>query len=320
MSERENKDSSLFVLVLVAVAFAVKDYFIPVVTFILQGSSESSKYSYLSAMFQFLVYILVFFVYELRRNNLRYRSPENQMAKSKQVDVPLKDMVVAVGVSILSFIAFQLMKTMVLLILYAATQNSIWIPEITVVNARSLLLIFLVHVVCSAIAEETFYRGVLLRELSKGSPKFALLVVILLFAFAHSSIEQVIQSLFLGTVLCLVFARKGSLLLCTVIHIVYNTLGWVNTYLYAPGYGMISDVVYFGTSLDCYKNAVLLAMFSVVIIGGLLLLLPLIERQEGATSNNRFQNPKLVFLGATILLVIYARKCILTVWQQVVFG
>lgn len=320
MSERKKKDSSLFVLALVAVVFAVKDYLIPVVTFILQGDNESSIYGYLSAMFQFLVYILLFVVYELRKNRLRNQALQDPMPQEEQVGIRVVDMLVAVVIAILSFLAFQLMKNVVLLILYAVTKNSIWIPEVTLVSTRSLLLIFLVHVVCSAFAEETFYRGVVFNELSKGSPRLALLFVVLLFAFAHSGVEQVIQSLFLGAVLCLVFARKGSVLLCTTVHIIYNTLGWVNTYLYAPKYGIMSDSIYYATSLDCYKNAVLLAMFSVAIIGGLAYLLSLIRRKEKETSINRFQNPKLVLFLTIILLMIYARKCILTILQQAVLG
>lgn len=312
MIKQKNNKLIALALALIVLAFIIKDYVIPGMMYLVQGDSASSVYGYVSALLQFLVYLLcyrVFHHFELREEEKTADQAElsynNEVKGSKAVEC-----LVLFAIGVLSYIAFQLLKNVVLLFLFGATRSPIWIPEdITPVSPTALVLIFFVHVVCSAIAEEAFFRATVFHALSKHAPLGGLLYSSFLFSFAHSGIEPVVQSFFLGLVLGVLYKKRQSIAFCAFIHIIYNTLGLINTYVFTPIYGITSPYLPGITSLDCYKEAVGISIVAVIVLYGIFALF-------GAIKSNRTQEPteKASFLEklvAILLLLIYGGKCAL---------
>lgn len=306
------KKNRLVILVfsLTALAFLLKDYVIPGIIYIVQGDCASSLYDYVSALLQFLVFLFCYFVYrrfELRDTGKNDDCFELNCVHKEEKGAKAVECLVLVGIGILCYFAFQFLKNVALLLLFGATRNTIWIPEIVPVSKISLVLIFFVHVVCSAIAEEAFFRATVFSALSRHSLLGGLLYSSLLFAFAHNGIEQVVQAFFLGLVLGVIFERKRSIALCTFVHIIYNTLGLINTYIFTPRYGITSPSLLSMTSIDCYKEAVGISIVAVIAIYSIVVLF-------GALKGNKKEKqleglPIWEKLVAILLLLIYAGKC-----------
>ncbi len=76
--------------------------------------------------------------------------------------------------------------------------------------------------ILAPIAEELFFRGVVLRGFSKYSVRFGIIFSALIFGFMHGNIFQAVMATLLGLVLGYITSRTGSIVPAIICHIAIN--------------------------------------------------------------------------------------------------
>lgn len=97
----------------------------------------------------------------------------------------------------------------------------------------SLLINLVVFALVPAVCEEVFFRGILLRQLSKSaSPLIAIVVSAALFSFVHFQFYGFFVRFLLGVILAIYVIRGGNLLPAIFAHFVFNAGTVVMAWLY----------------------------------------------------------------------------------------
>lgn len=169
--------------------------------------------------------------------------------------------------------------------------SSIKIPLDTV---GQYIIFTIVLAVLPAIAEELFFRGIILNSLSGAKQVYAVLISALCFALYHGSVAQLVYQFIYGVALGFLFVTAKSIVPCMVAHFVNN-------------FAVIS-LNFFKVSVNLYHvltiiiGAVCLAIFSSVIF--LILRKRNIDKDTNGGEIKRFFFPYAIF--ATIICVALA--------------
>jgi hypothetical protein len=118
-----------------------------------------------------------------------------------------------------------------------------------VTAGESLAVVFVLLAVIAPLAEETLFRGIMLRGFLRNySPVKALLVSALVFAVSHMNLSQLAGAFVLGVYLAYLFRETRSLSLCMGAHLLNNAMPFLFLHLLGleiPGFTAVSRPVSF---------------------------------------------------------------------------
>ena len=313
-NNKTKKFTLLFMIYIIAIV--TKDYIFPRVSYLANDFDESAATHLRDALLQFNILFtsaLLFFAF-------KYKNEKNQVAIEKQERVvsfsgimnwnhcSRFNIILCVIMGIASYVSFQLFKNVYLIINYSITNNETLIPtQQTVVEVFPLVMFFLIYVLWAALSEEVFYRSMLFGEILKGNRLFAYLFSVVIFALAHNSVEQIIQATFLAIVLCIVFEKTESILPCIVIHIIYNTLGVINTYIYSPNYGISREDIFMLTQYDYWLEAIKLGIIGISVFGLIAMIMSKIKKStehQNEETGVKFDFKELILISIIFILGI----------------
>ena len=86
------------------------------------------------------------------------------------------------------------------------------------------ILLFIQTIIIAPLAEECFFRGLILRSLAKYHKAFAIIISALLFGMMHLNFAQGIPAFFAGIILAYASIKYNSLLLPILVHALNNAL------------------------------------------------------------------------------------------------
>ena len=95
--------------------------------------------------------------------------------------------------------------------------------------------------IIAPVTEELFFRGMLLRVLSKANQRFAIIATAIFFGLGHANLPQFVLAFLIGTFLGHITMKHGSIIPAVIVHIFINTMSEVVTYVS----DMESDIAYF---------------------------------------------------------------------------
>lgn len=90
-----------------------------------------------------------------------------------------------------------------------------------------MVIMVLYSCIIAPITEELFYRGMLLKSLSKVNQRFGIIVSSLFFGLAHGNIRQFMLAFLLGIFLSHITMKHNSILPSTIVHIFVNSLATI---------------------------------------------------------------------------------------------
>lgn len=152
------------------IVFLVKDVLVPGIFYILHFSSEEVINSYESAMVQYICLIGASLLY------LGIWSKEEKREEGQKILFTPRRLAWISLLAVTSFVSLQALKKAFLAISFLVTKDMGIIEYVRPCNTSTLVLLFIVYVIWSAIAEELLYRGVIYRELSDYSRLTASLI------------------------------------------------------------------------------------------------------------------------------------------------
>lgn len=118
-----------------------------------------------------------------------------------------------------------IMYSILLAVCFSITMNSL-----TATKASLTLFIFLNTGILGPILEEYLFRGIVYNKLKQFlSLKKSMIISILIFAFAHTTISQIILGLFLGIITVQAYEKTKSLKIPILIHIIVNSTALLST-------------------------------------------------------------------------------------------
>ncbi|MGN0665651.1 MAG: lysostaphin resistance A-like protein [Huintestinicola sp.] len=82
----------------------------------------------------------------------------------------------------------------------------------------------ILSVICAPVAEELFFRGVVLRRLSDVSRRFGIFMSAIIFGLIHGNIIQAMLGFIVGIILAYTVVETGSLAVSILLHMVINML------------------------------------------------------------------------------------------------
>jgi len=302
----------LFVIYIIAIA--VKDYVFPRITFMTTNGNESFAGSLRDALLQFsvlFVFVLIFFIFKYNRERSRAVIKKRKTVDSFSSIINWKpcskvNVVLCVIIGITSYISFQLFKNVYLVINYSITYNDELIPiQQTNIDALPVVMLFLVYAIWVVLSEEFFYRSMLFSEILKRNRLFAYLFSVIIFALAHNSFEQIVQATFLAIVLCVIFEKTASVIPCIIIHIIYNMLGVINTYIYSPEYGILRYDLFAIVQYDYWLEAIKLSILGVVTFGIVIIFMSKIKKTvcpKNEKAKERFSSTDNILILIIIIL------------------
>jgi len=176
----------------------------------------SSKFPYTSGMlfvFSFIPVLLTILI-GLRFSNttLKEYFPRVRCSVFKILNVLF--LVIGAYILILSFN----------MLLYKYIQGFRNTPEV-LLNAYTSIIGILYITIAGPIGEEILFRGIILSGLLKSySPLKSIAVSSILFGFLHFNIVQSLVTTVLGLMLGFILVKTGSLWVCIISHILYNSL------------------------------------------------------------------------------------------------
>lgn len=101
----------------------------------------------------------------------------------------------------------------------------------TTVMGRTVTVIY--GCIIAPITEELFYRGMMLRVLSKANQRFAVFATAMYFGIAHGNVAQFVLGFLAGIFLAHITLKHGSIIPAVIVHMFINTFstvyGSVNT-------------------------------------------------------------------------------------------
>ncbi|MDO4863305.1 MAG: type II CAAX endopeptidase family protein [Ruminococcus sp.] len=146
------------------------------------------------------------------------------------------------------------------------------------------------------ITEELFFRGVLLRTLSKANQRFAVFASAVFFGLVHGNIQQFILATLLGVFLAHITLKHGSIIPSVIVHIFINSASSL--------IGKVADISPM-VSMMCY-----LVLLAVALLGMILLLVFLGRDKLPSTTPKQARRGILVaassipFTGAAVIYVL----------------
>lgn len=154
-----------------------------------------------------------------------------------------------VGVCFFAHQAGGLLQTLVMLIL---TFMGLGTPELEFVlsddGPTSFMNVF-TSVLLAPVAEELVFRGVLLKEASRVSQRFGIVLSAVIFGLMHGNPYQFVLGMLIGLVLGYVTVKSGSLIPAVSGHVAVNTMAsvpdiamFIDDSLYTPVYYIVSAV------------------------------------------------------------------------------
>ncbi len=156
--------------------------------------------------------------------------------------------------------------------------------ELPLDNVWSYISLCVVYAVLPAVAEEFFFRGLLLNCLEKTSKIMAILSVSLCFALYHLSVIQFAYQFIYGVILCLIVIKGGSIFPAIIMHFLNNFL--------------VLTIEYFNLPIDLYSAGSIIKGLVALALGLTLLILyngknkqTADEKQEKAESARGFWLP-----------------------------
>jgi membrane protease YdiL (CAAX protease family) len=117
-------------------------------------------------------------------------------------------------------------------------------PLVTMVALVALLIVVqnLLSVgIAGPVTEELFFRGVLLRTLSKANQRFAIVASAVFFGLFHGNIQQFILATLLGIFLTHITLKHGSIIPSIIVHAFVNTTAGIVGFF--AGLGTASSVL-----------------------------------------------------------------------------
>ena len=306
------KSNGLFVIYIIAIL--LKDYIFPRISYMANNYESSFSISIRDALLQFGILLTAAFIFFI----VKYNNERSQTVIEKRERFDSFSSIIHwnhcskfnIGLYVIigtaSYISFQLFKNVYLVINYSITANDVLIPlQQPSIEILPLVMLFLTYVIWAAFSEEFFYRSMLFGEILKRNRLFAYLFSVIIFALAHNSVEQVIQSAFLAIVLCVVFEKTASILPCIIIHIIYNTLGVINTYIYLPRYGILRYDFFTLTRYDYWLEAIKLCIMSVISFGMIIVLISKMEKfiqQKSENTVGKFDIMEIIVISTIFIL------------------
>ncbi len=123
----------------------------------------------------------------------------------------------------------------------------------TYVSAKTIIATGLYSCIVAPVTEELLYRGFVLKNLSRVSQHFGIIVSAALFGLAHENIAQFILAMPVGIFMARLTIKYNSILPSIAVHIGVNTLAflinWIYTVVPMEGMGYVAivavDVIYY---------------------------------------------------------------------------
>lgn len=224
------------------VMYIGKDVVIPRLFFLLTNGGGTTVY--LSAMCQYMWMICISYLFV-----------NSCMIEQKQIAVKedeyVKSIMQIVIITISLFAFMQFFRYAINMLVYVKTGEVLILSGLYSIKREELIVLLLVHGVWAPISEEYVYRHLMFSLLKKNSNEMiSMMTVSICFAIAHNSLEQIIQTFIFSVVLCLIYLKFRKVYYCIVIHIGYNMLGIVQTYIYNPLYDVMNKAIKYNTVLE----------------------------------------------------------------------
>lgn len=87
--------------------------------------------------------------------------------------------------------------------------------------------------IIAPVTEELFYRGMLLRVLSKANQRFAIITTALFFGLGHANLPQFILAFLVGVFLGHITMKHGSIIPAVIVHMFVNTMSGLIGHMYS---------------------------------------------------------------------------------------
>ncbi len=98
-------------------------------------------------------------------------------------------------------------------------------------SVRSIVLMAIYTCIIAPVTEELFYRGFIMKNLSRVSQRFGILASAVLFGLAHQNIAQFVLAFVVGTFMGYLTVKHNSLVPAILAHIAVNTTSEILTLL-----------------------------------------------------------------------------------------
>lgn len=168
-----------------------------------------------------LASIIVFFIY-----NHRYKIKTSELFDTSHVSMPL--IVKTVGICFLMHQIGYLLQITLLVTGEMAGYEVTGLDFVLKDDAATGLMNIFTSIILAPVAEELLFRGILLRELSRVSTRFAIIFSALMFGLMHSNPYQFILGTLIGMVLGYFTVKSRSLVPAIVGHVAVNTMASVS--------------------------------------------------------------------------------------------
>ncbi|MBQ8687860.1 MAG: CPBP family intramembrane metalloprotease [Ruminococcus sp.] len=107
-------------------------------------------------------------------------------------------------------------------------------PEIdTFFSAKSIVVSGLYTCLIAPVTEELLYRGFVLKNLSRVSQRFGIIISAVLFGLAHENIAQFVLAVPAGIFMARIAVKHNSLIPSILVHMAVNTLAFIMEWVYA---------------------------------------------------------------------------------------
>ena len=113
--------------------------------------------------------------------------------------------------------------------------------------------------VMAPVTEELFFRGMMLRVLSKANQRFAVVATAVFFGLTHGNIPQFILTFLLGLFLAHITLKHESIIPSIIVHMFLNTFVTVSSYL--PESAIIEGILNMILIASLFVGMVLLVIY-----------------------------------------------------------
>lgn len=170
-------------------------------------------------LFIIVTEILLLVVLLMISKELFYFKDEEKYNPSKKLSMKVLIYTIILVVALCAFI-----NAICVLMLIYSNMSSI-IESIRNILANNFTFGILYFCIIGPISEELIYRGVLLGSLlKKYTSSISIILATGLFSIMHFNMPQFIAALILGTILGVLYTRFRSIILCSIVHSLYNSI------------------------------------------------------------------------------------------------
>lgn len=169
-------------------------------------------------------------------------------------------------------------------------------------NTKLLVVTILYTCIVAPITEELVFRGFLLKNMSRVSQKFGIVITAVMFGIFHGNIPQAILAFITGIFLAHITIKHNSILPAIAVHATVNTFSMINTI----GYEYLSEGL---------ANLVFGGLVLLIIFGGLALFIYSIATKKGSipktTRAQRKRGASLAF-SSWVFIIAFSIYAIIT--------